>query len=318
MLEPALLHESIVDASEIDSLGHLNVRYYVERARKASYVLLEQSGITLREGEGIRWIDTFNRFHREQFEGARLQTYGGFINSDSFEGDSPALSRAYFEIRNPDSKTLAASFVMSMQIVDSAEQLVTDQDRLKVSHQPDRLVALPEHGTARTLKLKKLEVVSFEQIDSIVSVQTKPDMMTGRREATVLPEDCDATGWLREDLDLLHVLFREQPGQDMSSVGPSILQDEQGRRFSWAMLETRSYRVQRPAVNDTIIALGADLSVGEKWRYTRRWIFSKSTGLLLSINDSVGICIDLDARKSMLIPEELKNTITANCLPQFL
>jgi acyl-CoA thioester hydrolase len=318
MPEPVLLHESIVDASEIDSLGHLNVRYYVERAHKANHALLKQSGITLQESEVVRWADTFNRFHREQFEGARLQTYGGFISSEGSGNESPGLARAYFEIRNPDTKTLAASFVVSMNIVDSMGQVVSDLDLRTVSQETGNIIALPAHGAPRTISLREPRSVILEEIEALVLDDPTPGMMTGRREGVVLPEDCDAEGKLKQDVDLMHLLHRPQPGQDLSEMGPPIQKDDQGRRFSWAMLETRSIKCQRPAVNDAVVSIGADLSTGAKWRYTRRWMFAKESGLLLAVNDSVGICIDLDARKSIVIPPELKSTIEANCLPQFL
>ncbi|MFT5100769.1 MAG: acyl-CoA thioester hydrolase [Candidatus Azotimanducaceae bacterium] len=318
MTEPVLLHESIVDASEIDSLGHLNVRFYGERASKANLALLKLAGITLQEGDLVRWTDTFNRFHREQFEGARLQTYGGFISSVECGNESTELTRAYFEIRNADSKTLAASFVVAMSIVDSAGHVSSDLSLSQMDQSSDLLIELPTHGASRTINLKEPGRVSLEQIEAIELEDPTPGMMSGRREGIVLPEDCDAEGRLKEDANLMYVLHRPQPGQDLSEMGPPITKDDQGRRFSWAMLETRSFQYQRPVVNDVIVAIGADLSTGEKWRYTRRWMFAKASGLLLAIHDSVGICIDLDARKSIEIPRELKSTIDANCVPQFL
>ena len=317
MTEPVLLHESIVDASEIDSLGHLNVRYYGERASRANYALLKLAGIILQEGEFVRWTDTFNRFHREQFEGARLQTYGGFITSEGFGDESQDFTRAYFEIRNPDSKTLAASFVVLMNIVDSAGQVLNDLSLRQMSQESDLLIELPAHGAPRTISLKEPKSVSLEQIEAIELEDLRSGMMSGRREGIVLPEDCDAGGRLREDVNLMYVLHRPQPGQDLSEMGPPILKDDQGRRFSWAMLETRSFQCQRPIENDVVVSIGADLLTGEKWRYTRRWMFVKESGLLLAIYDSVGICIDLDARKSIVIPPELKSAIEANCVPQF-
>jgi acyl-CoA thioester hydrolase len=318
MPEPVLLHQSIVDASEIDSLGHLNVRYYVQRAREASYALLERAGIALEAGEVIRWTDTFNRFHREQFEGASLETFGGFISDEGFENESSALSRAYFEIRNPDSKTLAASFVVSMHIVDSSGRLVSDQQRAQLSQRPEHFIAIPAHGAPRTLNHKPVKAVSFEEIEAIIDEGPVLDMMSGRREVIVLAQECDAQGRLQEDVDLMSVLHRPQPGENLTAMGQPALADDQGRRLSWAMLETRSFRFHRPAVDDVVISMGANLSMGEKWRYTRRWMFVKGSGQLLAIVDSVGICIDLDARKSVVISPELKRTLAATSLPQFL
>ncbi|MFT7686911.1 MAG: acyl-CoA thioester hydrolase [Candidatus Azotimanducaceae bacterium] len=318
MTEPVLLHESIVDAAEIDSLGHLNVRYYGERANLANLALLKLAGIKLQKGQFIRWTDTFNRFHREQFEGARLQTYGGFISAEETANKSTEHARAYFEIRNADSKTLAASFVVAMNIVDSLGHVLSDLNLISVDHRSDLLIELPAHGAPRTINLREPRRVSLEEIEAIELEDPTPGMMSGRREGLVLHEDCDAEGRLREDVNLMYVLHRLQPGQELSQMGPPITRDDHGRRFSWAMLETRSYLCDRPIVNDIVVSIGADLSTGEKWRYTRRWMFAKKSGLLLAIYDSVGICIDLDARKSIVIPRKLKITIDANCVPQFL
>ena len=66
---------STVTADEIDSLGHMNVRYYVARMERANAELLKglvEPG-ALERGMLSR-VDTYTRFQREQFEGAKLVT----------------------------------------------------------------------------------------------------------------------------------------------------------------------------------------------------------------------------------------------------
>ena len=76
-----LLDESVVQASEIDSLGHMNVRFYMERMERANRKLL--SGLELPsdllETSFVRRTDTYTRFRAEQFEGATLHTVGGVL-----------------------------------------------------------------------------------------------------------------------------------------------------------------------------------------------------------------------------------------------
>ena len=65
-----ILDESDVLESEIDSLGHMNVRFYLSRVDRANRALLEKLGILSGlEGAVVRRQDTYSRFRREQFAG---------------------------------------------------------------------------------------------------------------------------------------------------------------------------------------------------------------------------------------------------------
>ena len=101
-----LLHESVVTADEIDSLGHMNVRFYMARMEAANRKLLTQLGLPTDAGSDqlLRRTDTYTRFRREQFEGARLHAVGGVLSVR--EGGM----QSYVEIRNPDSNEVALAF----------------------------------------------------------------------------------------------------------------------------------------------------------------------------------------------------------------
>lgn len=313
MNEATLLHESHVQADEIDSLGHMNVRYYIARVDIANRKLLASHGIKPGPGQVIRRVDTYTRFHREQFTDAPLDTFGGFIQSESID---PAREiQAYFEIRNTEKNEIAATFLVTTSIVDEAGQQIVplNADAVK-SH-----VAIPGHGMPRSLSLIWPKQVSIEDIEPHLIEDPDVGMMTGRRENSVVPDDCDAHGRLREEFDLMSVLFRPDPLADSEEImtGPPILKDDEGRRYSFAMLETRSVIWHRPMDGDRIVALSADIACSDKWRHTRRWMFVKSSGLLLGVSDSLGICIDLDARKAISMSPKLQKAVSASCLPQF-
>jgi len=76
-----LLHKSTVLAEQIDSLGHMNVRYYMARMQQGNRILVDSLGIDTQtfETSMLRSVDTYTRFRREQFEGATLHTVGGMF-----------------------------------------------------------------------------------------------------------------------------------------------------------------------------------------------------------------------------------------------
>ena len=72
-----LLGESTVGAEEIDSLGHMNVRYYMARMEKANRILIDQLSEAATSSPAnvlLRRTDTYTRLRREQFRGATLHT----------------------------------------------------------------------------------------------------------------------------------------------------------------------------------------------------------------------------------------------------
>lgn len=318
MNELPLLNESVVEESEIDSLGHMNVRYYLLRAAQANERVFKEAGLNeqLSPTQFFRKVDTYTQFRKEQFAGAKLQTYGGLVNSEGTVGLDGL--RSYFEIRNPDTDALAATFIITTQIIDATSQQASPVPTISAEANSKYVVNIPKHGMPRSLSLQVPSPVTLEKLESVVSDDPTPGMGSGRRTAKVLAEDCDSNGRLREDLDLMYVMFRPQPGEDLENFGPPLMRDAQGRRFSWAMLETRSVVLDRPMEGDEIISVGADVAQGDKWRQSRRWMFVQKTGLLLGISDTLGICIDLDARRAISMPEDIKEAIAKASLPELI
>ena len=118
------LNESPVTPDQIDSLGHLNVRYYIARMDLANRQLLEANGVSGDEHTFLRRVDTYNKFRREQFNGAVLGTYGALIG-EGVIGPGGSVP-AYFEIRNEETGDVAASFLTATSRVDRATQAPQD------------------------------------------------------------------------------------------------------------------------------------------------------------------------------------------------
>lgn len=311
------LDSSRVLPEEIDSLGHLNVRFYLARVDRANRALLKSLGVTADKGvagsgPALRRIDTYCRFQREQFEGAELSVYGGLLAS------TDETARAYFEIRNEARNQIAATFVTGTRISDRESRAPAGFPFDPRKPDPSHVIALPDHGKPRslTLDLPRTDVL-LEDLMSKIEPASELGM-TGRRSGRIEPEDCDASGWLRDDLDIMFVLFRrEANAADPKAFGPPVLRTDDGHRFGWAMLETRNREYARPKSGDDVVWLGADIGIAEKSRRSRRWAFVADTGELLSIHDAVGIAMDLDARRAIPIPPSIRATLERHFLPEY-
>jgi acyl-CoA thioester hydrolase len=310
------LDASRVGPDEIDSLGHLNVRFYMARVDRASEKLLAALGLTETDLDerhaSLRRIDTYSRFRREQFEGAELTVHGGTL------GCVGEQVRCYFEIRNPAKDEVAAHFVTGtvMSDRDSRRPLELPASVRQVNEQYG--VQIPEYAAPRSLSLDPPRTdIPFEKLMTEIG-ESAEFGMTGRREGVIEAEDCGPDGVLRDDVELMFVMFRRQVHTaDPKAFGPPVLHTDEGHRFGWAMLETRNVELARPRAGDAIVWLGADVAIAEKSRQSRRWAFVMTTGELLSIHDSVSIAMDLDARRAIAIPRSIRSAMGHHYLPQY-
>lgn len=80
-------------------------------------------------------------------------------------------------------------------------------------------------------------------------------------------------------------------------------------------METRTQTFGPPRLGDRLAYFSADLELEEKSRLSRRWALDRRTGRLLGITDTVGICIDLDARRAIPWPDVLRRQISQHLQP---
>jgi acyl-CoA thioester hydrolase len=92
---------------------------------------------------------------------------------------------------------------------------------------------------------------------------------------------------------------------------------DDGHRLGWASLETRMVRVGSARAGDVLASIGAEIGLYPKVRHSRRWLFNRRTGQLVSLNDNVSIALDLDARRAIDIPASVRRQIEASYAPEF-
>ena len=306
-----VLHKSTVLPEEIDSLGHMNVRYYMQRMELANQALIQNLALpeqTLTHGM-LRRVDTYTRFRREQFEGAALHAVGGILSLG--EGGM----RSYVEIRNPDKDEVAATFIVTTALTD--RQTRTALPFPVPAANSAEQIEVPDYARPRTLELGPVNTdVSVELLEQLIPEIEGNGMMSGKRNAEIEAEDVGADGWLRDDVELMFLPFAKMARDSGTTQGPPVYVTEQGKRVGWAVMESRTLVYGQPRLGDQVVYFSGDLNVAEKSRHSRRWAFDQTTGNLLGISDNVGLCIDLDARRAVAWPEALRQEIEKHQLPQ--
>jgi acyl-CoA thioesterase FadM len=310
-----ILDTSEIKASEIDGLGHMNVRFYAERAQRANRALLAEIGLGGDEGEipGLRvtQTDTYCRYHREQFKGQTLTVSGGVLEV------GPAELRAFYEIANPARGEIAATFIIQSTLADRATGGRSPMAQSTRAAAEAKIVALPEHGRPRTVDLGPPRLdLAFETVAERLA-DDESDPMSRRSEWTVTPELCDEHGVLADTGALMFGGARPPTTAEMRRHGPMTFIGDSGHRLGWASLETRMVRVSPARVGDVLCSIGAEIGLHAKVRHSRRWLFNRTRGQLVSLNDNVSIALDLDARRSIDIPPSLRRQLEARHVPEF-
>ena len=303
-----LLHESTVLPEEIDSLGHMNVRYYMARMEAANRRLLADLGVNL-EHYLLRRIDTYTRFHREQFTGATLHALGGVLEL------TEVGMQSYVEIRNPAQNEVAASFIVSTALVDPATRHLTSPDAAANTH-GNTALTIPEYAQPRSLDLEPVQSdITLERLRAEIPDVEGGGMLSGRRAARVEAADVDDHGWLREDIEVMYLPFAREQQNAQETQGPPVFTGDDGQRVGWAVMETRTVRFAQPRQGTELAFFSADIDLQEKSRLSRRWALDATTGELLGISDNVGVCIDLDARRAIGWPATLRSEIERHLRP---
>jgi acyl-CoA thioester hydrolase len=308
-----VLDTSEVLANEIDGLGHLNVRYYMARAQRANRVLMGEFGLgpdALATAKLVQ-TDSYCRYQREQFQGSTLTVNGGLLRADA------AGVTLYFEVANPAKGQIAATYVITSELIDRATGKARPIPAASLAAAAGALIELPEHGRPRTIDLSppRLDVAYADLAARLTDDATDP--MSRSMERVVEAKECDEFGFLAETQDLMFGGWRTPTPAEMRGMGPMTFVGDEGHRLGWAALETRSVRVSQARVGDTLRSIGAEIGLHSKVRHSRRWMFDVTTGKLVSLNDNVAIALDLDARRPMDIPPSLRGKLEERHLPEF-
>lgn len=310
-----VLHESEVKREEIDALGHMNVRFYGERALASTKRLLAElraetsdfqrstwaPGASAEQGDAELTYDLprlFTRYQREQHTGSPLVVLGGLLNV------TDAGLRFYHELRNPERDELAASFVqdLELRVPGEAEAL-----RIPESVQKDLSrfrIAFPEAGQPRSIDLDRPPIAPT--LDDALA-----DGLAFRLPRTVESEFCDAEGRLSAEMRPFYMWGGDPIPPQTREDGPPLIDLPDGAKMGWASMETRSVMLEQPIVGMRVQSFAATVELARKTNLRRYWVFDLDTKRLLLSNEVVELALHLGQRRAIEIPEEIRADMVA-------
>ncbi len=122
------------------------------------------------------------------------------------------------------------------------------------------------------------------------------------------PEECDEAGFFLatryQDL-----VWGGSPIPARSGSGPLFELD--GRRIGWATLENRASLLELPRKSARVQSFGAEVAIEGKTSLRHQWVFDLDREVLLCTSSILNLAFDLEARRSMEIPPELRQRLEA-------
>jgi acyl-CoA thioester hydrolase len=238
------------------------------------------------------------RFLREQRPGAPITVRGGVLSVQDFS------FRAFFEMYNTVSEEVAATFAVDVELMDD-ETRETKPLPAKAKAAANKLIVdLPAHGAPRGLTLyPPRKAPMLDEAEAMGLVFTW--------QGEVLREQCDAQG---------HIIARHFMGIVSDSI-PNLLGKTRGddrsknSKVGGAALEYRFHYHSYPSVGDVLTLRSGLKEVGPKTYIWGHWLFNLETGKAVATAEAVAIALDLETRKAIAIPEELRAHLESMVAP---
>ncbi len=291
---------SSVQTWQSDQMGHMNVQFYMEHATQGLAALGVHLGLGPRfvAAEQARLIarDHHVRFLREQRPGAPFTIRAGILGVTDFG------LRVYEEMWNTVSGEVAATFAADVELLDEDSREVKPLPAKAKAAAKNLIVELPAHGAPRGLTL-------YAPRPAPKLADAKQLVFTWQGE--IQPEQCDTQGYL---------IARHFMGIVSDSI-PNLLGQLQGddrsknARVGGAALEYRFHYHRFPRAGDVLTLRSGLKEVGPKTYVWCHWLFDLERGDAIATAEAVAIALDLEARKAIPIPEDMRRKLEEHVVP---
>lgn len=292
---------SSVQTWKCDQMGHMNVQFYMAKADEGLAALAAALGLSPRGQRSDYALlsprEHHVRFHRELRPGAPFVIHAGVLAA------KPEGIILYQEMTNAASGGLAATFVTRTEWADAEIRGGLPLPVTAVAKSADFMIELPAHGAPRGL-----DMAPARPSPMLTDAEEMKLITTFR--GLVLREHCDAQGYMR----MRHYMGRVSDGIP-NLIAQTSGQDRSSGRTGGAALEYR-FVYRRPAREGDLLILKSGLkSVSSKTYVWSHWLFDAETGESIATAEAVAVAMDLEARKAIEIPPEMRARLEALVVP---
>jgi acyl-CoA thioester hydrolase len=296
------------NAWECDHIGHLNTRHYVVRVEQALATLaqrLELEDVTDSATAGHRLLvkSQHMRFLREARAGAALHATGQVLRWGKDDAD------VLFLLHHSRSGQVAATFRLSLAYVERGSGRPEPWPEKATRAASALTCEAPSEAKPRSISLDGTEVTASLERARELGLRT-----TGL--GTVMPDVCDAhglwrlSGFMGRVADSIphlgngewrEVLARTTPG------GPL--------RVGSALIEFQTVHVRWPRSGDGCEVRSGLAGCTERVTHSSHWLLDPETGAPWAAVRTVGIALDLDARRALPLTAEAQAAYRAASVP---
>jgi len=304
---PIEVWRGCANAWECDHVGHFNTRYYVVRVEQALAGLARRLGLNdVNESAGAHHLlvkAQHMRFLREARAGAALHATAQVL---SWGRDEAVV---LFLLHHSNSGEVAATFRLSLAYVERGSGRPEPWPEEATRTAGALTCEAPRDAQPRSVSLEDTEVTASLERARELGLRT-----TGL--STVMSDHCDAQGNWRlsafmgrvadsiphlRNGEWREVLQRTTPGSPP--------------RVGSALIEFQTVHVRWPRVGDGCEVRSALAGCTERVTYSSHWLLDPETGAPWAAVRTVGIALDLDARRAIPLTAEAQAAFRAASVP---
>ncbi len=297
MGELQIVMQSGVPAWECDLMGHLNLQFYVAKAEEATAcasLMLLGKGPQALKAEGLRLalVDQHVRLHRELRSGAAYLFRAGIIDVGSDE------ITFYFEMAHRAAPLLAATFVNRVKLTDRATGKAQPlPDALRKAALAKR-VDLPAHAQARGVKTKvRISPPTLAEANELKLLNTITSFIP--------PTHTSADGLAQPHYAIYAAMSSYL--ELMAQVKP--IENFDLAKVGHASVEFFAVYGKIPREGDVLTLRGGLSALDRKTFNWCKWVFDAETGEYRAGVEVTQLLFDLEARRAMDMPEQLRASL---------
>jgi acyl-CoA thioester hydrolase len=295
------------NAWECDHVGHLNTRYYVARVEQGLAALARRLELTdvidSTAGYHLLVKAQHMRFLREARAGASLHATGQVLTWGRDEAD------VLFLLRHSGSGQVAATFRLSIAYVERDSGRPEPWPARAIRAAETLTCEAPGEARPRSISLDGAEVTASLERARLLGLRT-----TGL--GTIMPDVCDAHGHWRLSS------FMGRVGDSIPHLGNGEWREVLARttpggplRVGSALVEFYTVHVRWPRIGDGCEVRSALAGCTERVTYASHWLLDPETGAPWAAVRTVGIALDLDARRALPLTTEAQDAYHAASVP---
>jgi len=296
------------NAWECDHIGHFNTRYYVARVELCLAALarrLELTDLIDGTGAGHRLFVKAQhmRFLREARAGAALHATGQVLRWGRDDAD------VLFLLHHSRSGEIAATFRVTLAYVERGT------DRPEVwPEQVTRAASALTCEAPSAAKPRSVSLVGAEVTASLERARQLGLRTTGL--GMIMPDVCDAhgqwrlSGFMGRVADSIPHLGNGEWREVLARTAPGS-----PARVGSALIEFHTVHVRWPRSGDACEVRSALAGCTERVTYASHWLLDPETGAPWAAVRTVGIALDLDARRALPLTAEAQAAYRAASVP---